>query len=113
MKIYNIKKIEVLTPMDGFRGRMVHTRDLTIAFWEIDKNSILPLHKHMNTQTSYVISGKLKLTIGGLTKVLSAGELVVIDSNEPHSGKALTQCSVIDTFSPPRKDYLQPGQRLI
>ena len=110
MKIYDVKRIEVLTPMDGFKGRMVHTNDLTIAFWEIDKNSILPLHKHINTQTTYVISGKLKLTIGGLTKVLNAGELVVIDSNELHSGKALTPCSVIDTFSPPRKDYIQPGE---
>ena len=96
--------------MDGFRGRMVHTPDLTIAFWEIDKNSILPLHKHINTQTSHVISGKLKLTISGQTKVLNAGELVVIDSNELHSGKALTQCSVIDTFYPPRRDYIQPGE---
>ena len=108
MKIYNIEKIEILTPTDGFRGRMVHTRDLTIAFWEIDKNSILPLHKHINTQTSHVVSGKLELTIGGLTKVLNAGELVVINSNELHSGKALTPCYVIDTFSPPRKDYIQP-----
>lgn len=107
MKIYNIEKIEILTPMDGLRGRMVHTRDLTIAFWEIDKNSILPLHKHINTQTSHVVSGKLELTIGGLTKVLNAGELVVINSNELHSGKALTPCYVIDTFSPPRKDYIQ------
>ena len=107
MKIYNIEKIAILTPMDGFRGRMVHTRDLTIAFWEIDKNSILPLHKHINTQTSHVVSGKLELTIGGLTKVLNAGELVVINSNELHSGKALTPCYVIDTFSPPRKDYIQ------
>ena len=110
MKIYDVKRIEVLTPMDGFKGRMVHTHDLTIAFWEIDKNSILPLHKHINTQTTYVISGKLKFTIGVLTKVLNAGELVVIDSNELHSGKALTPCSVIDTFSPPRKDYIQPGE---
>ena len=110
MKIFNIKKIEVFTPMDGFRGRMVHTPDLTIAFWEIDKNSILPLHKHINIQTSHVISGKLKLTISGLSKVLNAGELVVIDSNELHSGKALTQCSVIDTFSPPRRDYIQLGE---
>ena len=110
MKIYNIKKIEVFTPMDGFRGRMIHTSDLTIAFWEIDKNSILPLHKHVNTQTSHVISGKLKLTISGITIVLNAGELVVIESNELHSGEALTQCSVIDTFSPPRRDYIQLGE---
>tara|TARA_A100001011_G_scaffold259348_1_gene267687 strand:- start:265 stop:597 length:333 start_codon:yes stop_codon:yes gene_type:complete len=107
MKIYNIEKIAILTPMDGFRGRMVHTRDLTIVFWEIDKNSMLPLHKHINTQTSHVVSGKLELTISGLTKVLNAGELVVIDSDELHSGKALTPCVVIDTFSPPRKDYIQ------
>ena len=95
--------------MDGFRGRMVHTRDLTIAYWEIDKDSVLPLHKHLNTQTTHVVSGQLELCISGVIRVFNAGELVVIDANELHSGKALTPCSVIDTFYPcKRRLYATP-----
>jgi quercetin dioxygenase-like cupin family protein len=113
MQIYNIEKIKVLSPMDGFRGRMVHTRDLTIAYWEIDKDSELPLHKHLNTQTTHVVSGQLELSISGVTRVVNAGVLVVIDANELHSGKALTPCSVIDTFTPAREDYIQLRDSLI
>ncbi len=99
--------------MNGFRGRMVHTRDLTIVYWEIDKDSVLPIHKHQNTQTTHVVSGQLELCISGVTRVFNAGELVVIDANELHSGKALTPCSVIDTFTPAREDYMQLRDSLI
>ncbi|MDC1517433.1 cupin domain-containing protein [Cyclobacteriaceae bacterium] len=113
MQIYNLEKIKVITPMAGFSGRMVHTRDLTIVYWEIDKDSVLPLHKHLNTQTTHVVSGKLELSISGVTRVFNAGELVVIDSYEPHCGKALTPCSVIDTFAPVREDYKELSDALI
>ena len=113
MQSYTIEKIKVLSPMDGFRGRMVHTADLTIAYWGIDKESVLPLHKHLNTQTTHVVSGQLELCISGVTRVFNAGELVVIDANELHSGKALTSCSVIDTFTPAREDYIQLRDSLI
>ena len=107
IQIYNIEKIKAISPIAGFKGRMVHTPDLTIAYWEIDKDSILPLHKHINTQTTHVVSGELELSIGGVTRVLSSGDLVVIDPNELHSGKALKPCFVIDTFTPAREDYIQ------
>ncbi|MDA8706746.1 cupin domain-containing protein [Cyclobacteriaceae bacterium] len=113
MQSYTIEKIKVISPMDGFRGRMVHTRDLTIAYWEIDKDSVLPLHKHLNTQTTHVVSGQLELCISGVIRVFNAGELVVIDANELHSGKALTPCSVVDTFTPAREDYMQLRDSLI
>ncbi|OUT96672.1 MAG: hypothetical protein CBB92_09675 [Flammeovirgaceae bacterium TMED32] len=113
MQIYNIEKIKALSPMNGFRGRMVHTRDLTIVYWEIDKDSVLPIHKHQNTQTTHVVYGQLELCISGVTRVFNAGELVVIDANELHSGKALTPCSVIDTFTPAREDYMQLRDSLI
>jgi quercetin dioxygenase-like cupin family protein len=113
MQSYTIEKIKVISPMDGFRGRMVHTRDLTIAYWEIDKDSVLPLHKHLNTQTTHVVSGQLELCISGVIRVFNAGELVVIDANELHSGKALTPCSVIDTFTHAREDYMQLRDSLI
>ena len=113
MQSYTIEKIKVISPMDGFRGHMVHTRDLTIAYWEIDKDSVLPLHKHLNTQTTHVVSGQLELCISGVIRVFNAGELVVIDANELHSGKALTPCSVVDTFTPAREDYMQLRDSLI
>ena len=91
--------------MPGFKCRMVHAENFTIAFWEIEKDSILPEHKHINEQTTQVIKGALELTINGKTQILEGGDIVVIPPNVIHKGKALTYCEITDTFCPTREDY--------
>ncbi|MGV6845306.1 MAG: cupin domain-containing protein [Lutibacter sp.] len=100
--IHSIKAKELLP---GFKGKFVHTKNNTIAFWEIQENAVLPEHQHIHEQTTYVVEGILELTIGKEKKVLKAGQLVVIPSNIIHCGKAQSFCKVIDTFSPVREDY--------
>jgi quercetin dioxygenase-like cupin family protein len=39
------------------------------------------------------------------TRVLEAGHAVVIPSNVPHMATGITDCQVIDVFSPVRTDY--------
>ena len=105
MEIFNIKDIKAVEIIPGFIGRLVHTHELTIAYREIDKGSILPLHHHVHTQTTQVTQGELELTISDITRIFRPGELVVIPSNTPHSGKALLYCTAIDTFTQVREDY--------
>ena len=45
------------------------------------------------------------MTINGITQVLEPDSITVIPSNAIHSANALTDCIVIDTFSPVREDY--------
>jgi len=52
-----------------------------------------------------VISGQLEFTINGEVKILGPGEGAVIPSMVPHGAKAVTNCYIIDTFSPVREDY--------
>lgn len=100
--VNDLKSTELLK---GFNGKFVHTDSFTIAFWEIDKDSILPKHAHIHEQTTQVLEGKLELTIGETTKILKAGDLAIIPSNVTHSGKAITNCKVTDIFCPVREDY--------
>ena len=53
----------------------------------------------------HVLEGEFELTVAGETKVLKPGQVAVIPSNVPHSGKALTKCYIIDAFYPVREDY--------
>ena len=100
-----ISKIEQKEVLKGFKGRFLHTNSFTIAFWEIEKGAILPVHEHIHEQTTQVIEGKLEMTINNETQILEPGMIVSIPSNVKHSGKALTSCKLTDTFCPVREDY--------
>ena len=82
----------------------VNGDNITWAFWRIDEGSELPEHKHIHEQIMHVIDGKIKFTFDGKTLVHGPGSIVVIPSNMPHSGVALTQCKIMDVFTPVRED---------
>lgn len=102
LKIEDISTQEVLP---GFTARFVHAESFTTAFWDIEKGSELPEHKHVHEQTSQVVEGEMEFTVDGETRILKPGDFVVIPSNVLHSGKALTFCKVIDVFCPVREEY--------
>ena len=79
---------------------------MTLAFWEVKAGSPLPEHAHHHEQVANVLEGEYELTVNGETRRLRAGEAVIIPSNVPHSGIAITDCKLLDVFSPVREDYL-------
>ena len=91
--------------MPGYHGRLVHTRNMTIAFWKVEKGASVPEHSHFHEQVLYVMEGEFEFTVANQTKVYYPGDIVVIDPNVPHNGTALTACTLLDVFSPPRDDY--------
>jgi quercetin dioxygenase-like cupin family protein len=101
----NIKDIPAREIVPGFFGKFIHGEQSTLAFWEIKKGHTLPLHQHVHEQITYIVSGELEMMIGDEKHVLTSGMTNVIPSNLPHSGFALTDCVVIDTFCPVREDY--------
>lgn len=89
----------------GIKGKYVHTDNNTVGLINIEEGAVLPAHSHIHEQITQVISGKLEMTIDGITQVLEVGSITVIPSNTIHSANALTNCVVIDTFFPVREDY--------
>jgi quercetin dioxygenase-like cupin family protein len=90
--------------LPGFFGKFIHTEDMTLAYWDIKKGSVLPEHTHMHTQIAQVISGEFAMTIGGEGHIYRAGNVVEIPGDVPHSGTALTDCIIHDIFLPVRED---------
>ena len=61
-----------------------------------------PTH-HVEQQIAIVLAGELTLTVGDETKVMRAGDCVVIPPNVRHGGASGPEgCKVVDVFSPPR-----------
>ena len=101
-QINNIKPREIVK---GYQARFIHAETMTMAFWEVQAGAVMPMHHHVHEQTSQVLEGKFELTVGGERKIIEPGFVAIIPSNIPHGGVAITNCKLLDIFSPVREDY--------
>ena len=72
---------------------------------KIEEGALLPEHTHYNEQVVNVIEGELELTVDGIKHNLMPGNVMVLEPNIVHSGRAIAACKVIDVFHPVRKDF--------
>ena len=72
---------------------------------KLAKGAEIPNHKHPNEQVTYLLSGKLKLVVGGREFSMEPGDSITVPGNVAHTGVALEETVVLDSFSPPREDY--------
>lgn len=91
--------------MPGYHGRMIHGDTMTWAFWNVEKDAVVPVHSHIHEQIMHVIEGQFEFTVDGKTSICLPGDVVKIPSNVPHGGKAITACKLMDIFSPVREEY--------
>ena len=101
----NLKDIPEKEIIPGFKAKFIHSKNMTFAYWNIDKGAILPEHSHRHEQVANVLEGRFQLTIKAQSKILEPGDIAVIPSNVKHSGKAITKCRILDVFFPMRGDY--------
>ncbi|MDL5513717.1 cupin domain-containing protein [Arenibacter sp. M-2] len=91
--------------MPGYHGKLIHTQNMSLAFWEVEAGAKVPEHAHMNEQVMQVLEGNFEFTLDGITKIYEPGDLVIIPPHVSHSGVALTPCKLLDVFSPTREEY--------
>jgi quercetin dioxygenase-like cupin family protein len=101
----NWSEIEEQTPIPGFHGKVQHSGSMSFVLWRIDAGALLPEHRHVHEQVVNVYEGTFELTVDGVTQICGPGSVAAIPSNALHSGKALTDCRILDVFSPVREDY--------
>ncbi len=101
----NLSEIEAKEIMPGYHGKMVHSDSMTWVFWDVEEGAEVPEHHHVHEQIMHVVEGKFEFTLNGETKIYHPGDVVVIPSNFPHRGKAMTSCKLMDIFSPVREEY--------
>jgi len=89
------------------RRRMIHSGSMTIARLELQKDAVVPEHSHLHEQVTTVERGALQFTIEGSTRVVRAGESLVIPPHAPHGVVALEDTAVTDIFCPCREDWIK------
>lgn len=105
MPFIDLSTLEEKEIVSGFHGKFVHGEKMTTTFWRIEAERTLPEHAHPHEQISMVISGKFEMILNGEKCELEAGKIAVIPPNVKHSGRAITDCKIVDIFSPVREDY--------
>ena len=102
-KLFSDIQVKEIAP--GYLSKLIHTANNTINFIDVAAGSTVPMHQHIHEQLSFVLEGQFELTIDGNVQVLDKEMYAVIPSNVLHSGRAITECKMIDIFSPVREGY--------
>ena len=100
-------KITALATPFGSKRR-IHgcTKNLMVVSYEWEAGGIMPTHEHELEQISYIVSGKVKVTIGNETFIAEKGDSYTEPKGVLHSVEALEPSVTIEAFAPPRPLFL-------
>lgn len=93
----------------SMKRKIITGEKMMIARMNFKDGFVVPLHHHVHEQITQVISGKMRFWFGVNKEQvmdLEAGEVVVIPSNVPHEALMIGEVVEIDSWSPPREDWL-------
>jgi quercetin dioxygenase-like cupin family protein len=85
---------------------LVHGEKTLLCEFRMDKGSCLPVHSHPHEQTGYLVSGRVRLTVGGETSEAGPGDSWCIPGSVTHGAQMLQDSTAIEVFSPVREEYL-------
>jgi mannose-6-phosphate isomerase-like protein (cupin superfamily) len=94
-----------LTVPAGMSRRGITLGEVMLGLHEALPNLKPSPHRHPSSQITYMLKGKIRMTIGGEERVIGPGEFAHIPPNELHGFEALDEFALIlDIFNPPRAD---------
>jgi quercetin dioxygenase-like cupin family protein len=73
---------------------------------ELEAGSRMPEHRHPQEQVVHILQGRMRLMVEGHPHELATGDSFYLASNVPHGVETIENTRVLDTFSPPRDEYL-------
>jgi quercetin dioxygenase-like cupin family protein len=102
-RFVHIDDLDPLIVVPGLEFRPVTTDTVMTNFVSFEPGAAAPVHHHVEQQIAIILSGELTFTVGDETRVMHAGDCVVIPPNVKHGGVAGPQgCNAVDVFTPPR-----------
>jgi quercetin dioxygenase-like cupin family protein len=97
--------------LPGIERKTLAYGDLTLMTeFRMRKGSRLPKHAHPQEQTGYLVSGRVRLTIGRSSVEARPGDSWSIPGGMKHQAEILEDSVAIEVFSPVRADYLPRGR---
>src|SRR5438105_3267690 len=94
------------------RRTHAHGRTMYQMIAQLEAGSRMPEHQHSQEQIVHILSGRMKLIVAGVAHDLKPGDSYYLASNIPHGVETIEDTRVLDTFSPPRDEYLAMDEKL-
>jgi quercetin dioxygenase-like cupin family protein len=88
------------------RRTLAHGATMYQMMAQLDAGSRMPAHQHAQEQLVHVLKGRVRLIVAGEPHEMVAGDSFYLASNVPHGVETIEATTIVDTFSPPRDDYI-------
>lgn len=88
------------------RRVLAYTEQLMIVEVNFEKGGIGTVHTHPHCQNTYVRSGKFRFTVDGKPVEVNPGDTIAFPPDIPHGTECLEAGTLLDIFTPMRKDFL-------
>ncbi len=103
---------EAETPWDDAGGGVVrqilgYNDNIMMVKVKFTKGQEGAMHSHPHSQVTYVASGVFEFTVGGVTKIVKAGDALYKQPNIEHGCVCLEDGILIDCFNPMRDTFIQ------
>jgi quercetin dioxygenase-like cupin family protein len=102
------KDISWETVGEGLKRKIMGYDDnIMLVHVAFENGAIGSVHKHHNSQVTYVVSGVFDITIDSKTKRLKTGDSFFVPTNVLHGAVCIEKGELIDVFSPIREDFME------
>jgi quercetin dioxygenase-like cupin family protein len=72
-----------------------------------EEGAIGEVHRHEHIQVTYVLDGVFEFTKNGVSVVVRKGDTLLFKANEPHGTICKQTGTLLDIFTPYRKEFLE------
>jgi quercetin dioxygenase-like cupin family protein len=98
------------------KRKLIYGEKIMIAKMEFEDGFVVPWHQHENEQITEVFEGVLRFWFDHDEENhidLFPGDSIIIKGNRPHRALMIGKVMEIDTFSPPRQDWIDKSDNYL
>jgi len=107
VQYYRLDSLQSKQMNELITRRTVSGQNGTFGLFTMKKSAVVPLHKHINEQYTFILKGSVRVTIEGKVYIVKAGDCIIIPPNVPHLFESLEEGTLdLDFFAPKREDWI-------
>lgn len=105
--VCKVSKDGYIDVIEGIKRKtLVFGSHTLMTEFKLEGGKTLPMHKHPNEQTGYLVTGHIILTIGEEKFDIHPGDNWCIPGDTEHGADVIENSMAIEVFCPIREDYL-------